>query len=275
MALVGHRRAGRAKTGYVTFSRAAFWIATKGGQRRFRLDDRQVWKSAYDELLERIASGEVEAIGRKNERGENKKIPGRLFTQLQISLPFEHTPDRILFRDYPYIRCCVPVDGDLWEQVEGFDDRLFLSGRATKSKWRHLQVNGAHVALFWSFRMSISATMAEDRRPQDNGDLSTLGDSSKIGGRESLQSATQSQVEDEAKRPARTRVTPAFAKDYAKQYVEKTIVKQEQPTQRGIVEAAQRDNIKGGRELLRKALVNELGSSAPERGPPRKNKSPK
>jgi hypothetical protein len=79
----------------------------------------------------------------------------------------------------------------------------------------------------------------------------------------------------EGKLLEKNRVTLSFAEDFAKRYIEQTKAKGGQPTQKGIVEAAQKDKIRGGRELLRHALINQMGSSAPSRGRPSRNKSPK
>jgi hypothetical protein len=70
-------------------------------------------------------------------------------------------------------------------------------------------------------------------------------------------------------------VTRSVAENFAKEYIRKTKAEGQQPTQVGIAEAARQAGIKGGRQLLRQALVNKVGLSAQSRGRPRKNNSPK
>jgi len=44
-------------------SAAAYWIATSGGRIKVTLNDIEAWRAAFRRLIDRIASGEVEAIG--------------------------------------------------------------------------------------------------------------------------------------------------------------------------------------------------------------------
>ena len=70
--------------GYMPLYCAAQWIATQGGRIEFNPRDVRVWKSAYAELLPRIASEEVMTTGiRKHER---EKLGGHLFASCRVDL---------------------------------------------------------------------------------------------------------------------------------------------------------------------------------------------
>ena len=53
------------RSGYMTLSGAAYWIATEGGSKRIVVRDVLVWRRAFAELLPRIQSGEVRVVGRR------------------------------------------------------------------------------------------------------------------------------------------------------------------------------------------------------------------
>jgi hypothetical protein len=257
------------KSGYYPFTQAALWIATKGGQARFKLNDRGAWKAGYDELLKRVVSDDVEVIGRRNEEGLNEKIPGFVFAEVQISLPFEDTPDRILFGNYPYIRCYGPVSSDHWQRDDGFDDRIFPGGRARKSEWSHLQVNAAHLAKFWSFQEPISASVPDDGKAKSHSEVNPIP-----GAGNEDPSTTADQA------PKDIAIT---IDNFIEEYIDQTKAKGGTPTQKGLVEVARPAGImealrrarKKGRNFLRVAFKEKLGPSAPARGRPSKDNSPK
>jgi len=155
-------------SGFMPLTQAAFWIATRGGQKEIEPFDRNVWKAAYDELLASIASNDVEIIGRKKDRGLNEPIPGFKLAGVQICYPGEDTPDTLLFSTYPYILCYGPVARDHWKRSNGFDDRLFCDGRLDP-EWTHLQVNAGDVTRKWPFSPPIALTELSDRREKPVG----------------------------------------------------------------------------------------------------------
>jgi hypothetical protein len=59
--------------GYMPLYCAAQWIATEGGAIAIDPEDRAVWKRAFDDLLGRIASGEVRVVGVRD--GEREPVP--------------------------------------------------------------------------------------------------------------------------------------------------------------------------------------------------------
>jgi hypothetical protein len=75
--------------------------------------------------------------------------------------------------------------------------------------------------------------------------------------------------------PLVLRVTSKLAREFAESYVADTIANGRQPTQKGLEEAARTANLQGGRDFLRKAIVEILGPHAIKRGRPRKKNSPK
>jgi hypothetical protein len=92
-------------------------------------------------------------------------------------------------------------------------------------------------------------------------ELSSVGQPSPEGAQESL--------------PLGRRVTRKLAREFAESYVGTSTANVRQPTQKGLEEAARTANLRGGRDLLRKALVDILGPDAIKRGRPRKKNSPK
>jgi hypothetical protein len=149
-------------SGYIPFSQAAFWLATKGGTSRFDLEDSGTWKLAYDQLLKRIESGEVEAIGRRRGHGTNEIISGHTFSKIKIAYPCRDTPDELLFGTFPYIQCYGPVDDDHWQRADGFDDKLFATGH-TVPEWTHLQVKASDLARYWPFQDATANTNTSTR----------------------------------------------------------------------------------------------------------------
>ena len=52
--------------GYMTLTLAAYWIATEGGKKRILARDASVWRGAFNRLLSRIQSNDVEMVGRRH-----------------------------------------------------------------------------------------------------------------------------------------------------------------------------------------------------------------
>src|SRR5262249_54318938 len=101
--------------GFMPFTDAAYWIATKGGHFEIaNIEDVSVWAPAYKELTDRIASGDVEIIGRGSGIGTPVKIAGYKFSNIGIDYPFTDTPDEMLFGKVPHVRCYLVRDLEHW-----------------------------------------------------------------------------------------------------------------------------------------------------------------
>jgi hypothetical protein len=71
--------------GYMPLYCAAQWIATAGGTRSFEPSDVSVWKTAYSDLLARLASEDVKVIGFRE--GTSEPIPQRRASPSLIPIP--------------------------------------------------------------------------------------------------------------------------------------------------------------------------------------------
>jgi hypothetical protein len=128
--------------GYMPLSAAAQWIATKGGTIQFKPNEESCWKSAFDELLDRIASQDVKIIGMKN--GQRAAIPGELFAGMRVSYPFVERPFELMIGDELYLDCYGYIDAEHWDK--GFDDALRDRSGA---QWGKLSVLKSDVVRWW------------------------------------------------------------------------------------------------------------------------------
>src|SRR5262249_35869564 len=133
--------------GFMPFTDAAYWIATKGGRFEIaNIEDVTAWALAYQELTDRIASGDVEIIGRGSGIGTPVKIAGYKFSNIGIDYPFTDTLDEMLFGKVPHVRCYLVRDLEHWQKE--FNDKLFGSDERVP-EYTHLEVSKADVARLW------------------------------------------------------------------------------------------------------------------------------
>ena len=99
---------------------AAQWIATEGGTISFDPCDENVWKPAYEQLLARIASEEINIIGIQN--GEKQPVPGFHFAGCRIDYPFVEEPFDLLLSEDLYLSSFAYFDEQHW--LKGHDDSL-------------------------------------------------------------------------------------------------------------------------------------------------------
>jgi hypothetical protein len=147
--------------GYMPLTSAAHWIASKGGTTSIGTEE-QFWRAAFDDLLARIASGDVAVIGRRD--GLNEFVPGHLFARIRISFPYSELSVETLLGDAPYLDCVPLVDDEDWQRES--NDKLYLSGRG-EPQWTHLQVRKSDIARLWSFKpsaMSVMSTAATETK---------------------------------------------------------------------------------------------------------------
>ena len=142
-------------TGYMPLYCAAQWIATCGGTRVINPLDEAIWREAYKELLDRIASEDVKVVGERPD-GVSEEISGAHFASCAVDYPFSdrrllNFNDRVLGNEF----CLVSrpyLDDEHWRRG-GYDDRL---ENRQGVRWRRLQVLKADIARWWPF-VSINA----------------------------------------------------------------------------------------------------------------------
>jgi hypothetical protein len=137
---------------------AAQWIATRGGTLEINPLDEAVWREAFKELLNRIASEDVKVVGVRD--GVAEHISGLHFASCSVDYPLSDPRlDLILSEElclvsYPYI------DDEHWRG--GFDDSLQDRGGA---RWRRLMVLKADVARCWPFAAALDHRTGAPGRP--------------------------------------------------------------------------------------------------------------
>ena len=143
--------------GFMPLSQAVYWIATKGGLITIEnIEDKNAWQGAYRDVLDHIASGEVEIIGRRNGYGTPTKIEGYRFSGISVDYPFSDTPDEILFGDEPHVRCYPFIDEEHWRRE--FNDKLMVD--RSLPEFTHLEVKKSDVARLWPFAPPTPADLS-------------------------------------------------------------------------------------------------------------------
>ena len=144
--------------GYMPLYCAAQWIVTRGGTREIDPLDEVLWREAFKELLDRIASEDVKVVGVRN--GVTENISGIHFASCLVAYPFSDTRlDLILGKELclfsrPYL------DDEHWRG--GFDDSLEDRRGA---RWRRLMVLKADVARYWPFAEALDHRTGAPGRP--------------------------------------------------------------------------------------------------------------
>jgi hypothetical protein len=149
-------------SGYMPLYCAAQWIATEGGSISFDPCDESVWKPAYEQLLARIASEEIKAIGIRN--GERQLVPGFHFAGCRVSYPFVEEPFELLLSEDLYLSSFAYLDEQHW--LASHDDSL--QNRRGR-QWGRLMLLRSDVAKFWPFDI-VGESIAPSRTGRQ-GDL--------------------------------------------------------------------------------------------------------
>jgi hypothetical protein len=129
--------------GYMALYCAAQWIAERGGTLKITpRKEEKLWRNAFKDLLDRIASEDVRVIGERPD-GATETVSGIHFASCPVDYPLSER--RILGNElclvsHPYI------DDEHWWR--GFDDRL---ENRRGVQWRRLTVLKADVARCWPF----------------------------------------------------------------------------------------------------------------------------
>jgi hypothetical protein len=144
--------------GYMPLYCAAQWIATHGGTLEIDPSDERVWHEAFRELLNRIASEEVNVIGVRDSVTE--QVSGIHFASCSVDYPFsEPSLDLILSEELCLVSRAY-IDDKHWRN--GCDDSLQHKGGA---RWRRLAVLKADVARCWPFAAALDHRTGAPGRP--------------------------------------------------------------------------------------------------------------
>jgi hypothetical protein len=160
--------------GYMALYCAAQWIVTRGGtlnphasaagyhttaaeRRRNGEGFRQrIWREAFKDLLDRIASGDVKVVGERPD-GVSEDISGAHFASCSVDYPFS---DRRILGNELCLVSHPDLDDEHWRH--GFDDRL---ENRRGVRWRRLQALKADVARCWPFGKSQDHRTGAPGRP--------------------------------------------------------------------------------------------------------------
>jgi hypothetical protein len=130
--------------GFIPLYCAAQWIASRGGAEDFDPLDLPRWKTAYEELLARMASEDVRVVGKAN--GVRELVAGVNFVACPINYPFQDTDLGLLFGSDLYL-LSYPYCGDEdWNK--GMDDSLWIH---RKPRWSGLMVEKNAIAKYWPY----------------------------------------------------------------------------------------------------------------------------
>jgi hypothetical protein len=140
--------------GFMPLYCAAQWIASKGGVEVFSPLDLPRWKTAYGELLARLASEDVQVVGKAN--GVPGLVPGFNFVACPIDYPFQDTDVDLYCGSVLYLRSYPYFGDEQWNR--GKDDSLRI-GR--KPRWTGLMVEKKAVARYWTFTLTEGDDPAE------------------------------------------------------------------------------------------------------------------
>jgi hypothetical protein len=144
--------------GYMALYCAAQWIATRGGTLEINPLDEGLWREAFKDLLDRIASGDVKVAGVRDGLwdGVPEHISGIHFASCSVHYPFS---DIILSEELCLVSR-VYIDDEHWRG--GFNDCL-EDRRGVR--WGRLMVLKADVARCWPFATAQDYRTGTPGRP--------------------------------------------------------------------------------------------------------------
>jgi hypothetical protein len=144
--------------GYMPLFCAAQWIATEGGTLDIDPADVEVWRAAFEQLLDRISSNDVRISGmRENTR---ELIDGVVFAGCQIDYPFSDDATGLGWGEAYYIQSYPYLGDERWRK--GFDDSL---RNCDDTRWTQLMVAKGDVRSHWPFSKSPETSTGLPGRP--------------------------------------------------------------------------------------------------------------
>src|SRR5215475_7419057 len=132
--------------GYMALYCAAQWIATRGGTLEINPLDEGLWREAFKDLLDRIASDDVKVVGARDGVTEPEHISGIHFASCPVHYPFSDLRWDLILSEELCLVSRVYIDDEHWRG--GFNDCL-EDRRGVR--WGRLMVLKADVARCWPF----------------------------------------------------------------------------------------------------------------------------
>jgi hypothetical protein len=120
----------------ISLTTAALWIATQGDSVECNIADAEIWKPAFQALLEKVAEGSIELIGRKGGVGDPVKIERHVVLDVPIEYPYQEGFD-FTFSER-YLQC----------DAVGYRNDLISEWQLA---WADLRVNRAQLLTHWPF----------------------------------------------------------------------------------------------------------------------------
>jgi hypothetical protein len=145
--------------GYMPLYCAAQWIVTRGGTREINPLDEALWREAFKEFLDRIASEDVKVLGVRSD-GATETVSSIHFASCQVNYPFSDVcfdltrSKRLCLFSRPYL------DDERWRGSfnDSLEDRRGV-------RWRQLMVLKADVASYWPFAAALDHRTGAPGRP--------------------------------------------------------------------------------------------------------------
>jgi hypothetical protein len=131
--------------GLVPLSVAIFWIMTKSGTQRVRLNDKEAWATAVAALVPFLADGTIEMTGFSLTAGNT--VPRAIFALIDILAPTDMHAGDFLLSSNSFIECSIYFGSEDWKS-RSYNDRLFERGNPTAT-WTHLQLRKTDVLSRW------------------------------------------------------------------------------------------------------------------------------
>jgi len=135
--------------GYMPLYCAAQWIVTRGGTLEINPLDEALWREAFKDLLDRIASEDVKVVGLR--KGATETVSGMHFASCSVNYPFSFSgpQDDLIFSKELCLFSRPYLDDEHWRG--GFNDCL-EDRRGVR--WGRLMVLKADVARCWPFAIA-------------------------------------------------------------------------------------------------------------------------
>jgi len=140
--------------GYMPLYCAAQWIAQRGGTQIINPLDEAIWREAFKDLLDRIASGDVKVVGVRDSVTEPEHISGIHFASCPVHYPFSDLRWDLIFSDEICLVSRPYIDDKHWRGRfnDCLEDRRGV-------RWRRLMVLKADVARCWPFAIAAFGTV--------------------------------------------------------------------------------------------------------------------
>ena len=146
--------------GYMALYCAAQWIATRSGTLEINPLDEGLWREAFKDLLDRIASEDVKVVGVRDGATEPEHISGIHFASCPVHYPFSDLRWDLILSEELCLVSRPYIDDEHWRG--GFNDCL-EDRRGVR--WGRLMVLKADVARCWPFAGALDYRTGAPGRP--------------------------------------------------------------------------------------------------------------